>query len=54
MNYEFTVPSKKRIRLIIDTDCKNEADGQFILEYPGIPQCGLPPDYGGLFCQAGA
>ena len=28
-NYEFTVPPKKRLRVIIVTDCKNEADDQF-------------------------
>lgn len=27
----FTVPEKKRVRMIIDTDCKNEADDQFAL-----------------------
>jgi purine nucleosidase len=33
MNYEFSVPPKKRVRLIIDTDCKNEADDQFALAH---------------------
>ena len=28
-HYEFTCPEQKRIRLIIDTDAKNEADDQF-------------------------
>ena len=27
--YAFTVPEEKRVRLIIHTDCKNEADDQF-------------------------
>jgi inosine-uridine nucleoside N-ribohydrolase len=30
-NYSFEVPAKKKVRLIIDTDCKNEADDQFAL-----------------------
>ena len=30
-NYEFTCPEQKRIRLIIDTDAKNEADDQFAI-----------------------
>jgi inosine-uridine nucleoside N-ribohydrolase len=29
MNYKFTVPESKRIKVIIDTDTKNEADDQF-------------------------
>ncbi|MGD0727667.1 MAG: nucleoside hydrolase [Spirochaetia bacterium] len=31
MNYSFTVPKGKRIRLIINTDAKNEADDQFAI-----------------------
>ena len=27
--YHFTVPEQKRIRMIVHTDCKNEADDQF-------------------------
>ena len=30
-NYLFTVPKEKRVRFIIHTDCKNEADDQFTL-----------------------
>lgn len=30
-NYSFDVPETKKVRLIIDTDCKNEADDQFAL-----------------------
>ena len=29
----FTVPESKRVRMIIDTDCKNEADDQFALAH---------------------
>ena len=29
--YHFTVPDQKRIRMIVHTDCKNEADDQFAL-----------------------
>ena len=28
-NYKFSVPESKRVRYIIHTDCKNEADDQF-------------------------
>lgn len=31
MPLSFSVPEKKRVRMIIDTDCKNEADDQFAL-----------------------
>ena len=30
-NYEFTVPEQKKLRVIVHTDCKNEADDQFAL-----------------------
>jgi len=30
-NYDFDVPEKKKVRLIVHTDCKNEADDQFAL-----------------------
>jgi inosine-uridine nucleoside N-ribohydrolase len=30
-NYSFDVPEQKKVRVIIDTDCKNEADDQFAL-----------------------
>lgn len=26
MNYTFSVPDNKRVRMIVSTDCKNEAD----------------------------
>lgn len=29
LNYEFSVPKEKRVRYIIHTDCKNEADDQY-------------------------
>mgnify|MGYP000874499279 CR=1 FL=1 len=32
-NYMFEVPEQKKIRLIIHTDCKNEADDQFALAH---------------------
>jgi inosine-uridine nucleoside N-ribohydrolase len=32
-NYRFAVPEKKKIRLIVDTDCKNEADDQFAVAH---------------------
>ncbi len=31
--YKFSVPQKKQIRMIVDTDCKNEADDQFALAH---------------------
>jgi purine nucleosidase len=31
MNYSYSVPEAKRIRLIVDTDAKNEADDQFAI-----------------------
>ena len=31
--YHFTVPEAKRLRVIVDTDCKNEADDQFALTH---------------------
>ena len=30
---DFTVPESKRVRMIIDTDCKNEADDQYALTH---------------------
>ena len=32
-NYAFTVPEQKRLRYIVHTDCKNEADDQFTLAH---------------------
>lgn len=32
-NYRFHVPENKRVRVIVDTDCKNEADDQFALAH---------------------
>ncbi len=31
--YHFTVPKAKHLRVIVDTDCKNEADDQFALTH---------------------
>lgn len=31
--YKFTVPETRRVRVIVDTDCKNEADDQFALAH---------------------
>ncbi len=31
--YHFTVPAAKHLRVIVDTDCKNEADDQFALTH---------------------
>src|SRR5699024_3488064 len=31
MNYHYTVPDKKKIRLIVNTDAKNEADDQYAI-----------------------
>ncbi len=31
--FSFTVPPQKRVRMIVDTDCKNEADDQFALAH---------------------
>lgn len=33
MNYKFEVPKEKRVRYIIHTDCKNEADDQFTVAH---------------------
>ena len=30
---KFKVPEQKRVRMIVDTDCKNEADDQFALAH---------------------
>lgn len=42
---KFTVPEQKRVRIIIDTDCKNEADDQFALVHhlltPMLDICGI-------------
>lgn len=32
-NYKFTVPEEKKVRVIVHTDCKNEADDQFALAH---------------------
>lgn len=32
-SYKFTVPERKRVRMIIHTDCKNEADDQYALAH---------------------
>lgn len=32
-NYEFEVPDQKKVRMIVYTDCKNEADDQFALAH---------------------
>lgn len=32
-NYLFQVPENKRVRVIVDTDCKNEADDQYALAH---------------------
>ena len=31
MNYQFQCPEQKKVRLIVDTDAKNEADDQFAI-----------------------
>ena len=31
--YRFKVPEKKKVRMIVYTDCKNEADDQFALAH---------------------
>lgn len=44
-NYEFEVPDAKKIRMIVHTDCKNEADDQFALAHhvmtPGFLMKGI-------------
>ena len=35
-HYEFTVPYKKQYRVIVHTDCKNEADDQFTVAHAQI------------------
>jgi inosine-uridine nucleoside N-ribohydrolase len=32
-NYEFDVPNQKKVRMLVYTDCKNEADDQFALAH---------------------
>lgn len=32
-NYKFTVPENKKVRVIVHTDCKNEADDQFAVAH---------------------
>jgi inosine-uridine nucleoside N-ribohydrolase len=32
-NYDFEVPEQKKLRMIVHTDCKNEADDQFALAH---------------------
>ncbi len=32
-NYKFTVPENKQVRVIVHTDCKNEADDQFAVAH---------------------
>ena len=32
-HYHFIVPEQKRIRVIVHTDCKNEADDQYALAH---------------------
>lgn len=32
-NYEYTVPENKRVRMIVHTDCKNEADDQYAVAH---------------------
>jgi len=32
-NYDFDVPEQKKVRMIVHTDCKNEADDQFALAH---------------------
>ena len=32
-NYKFEVPDKRKVRYIIHTDCKNEADDQFTVAH---------------------
>ena len=36
--FEFTVPAQKKLRLIIDTDAKNEADDQFAIVHALLTQ----------------
>jgi inosine-uridine nucleoside N-ribohydrolase len=33
MKYDFKVPNQKKLRMIVHTDCKNEADDQFALAH---------------------
>lgn len=32
-NYKFEVPDQKKVRMIVHTDCKNEADDQYALAH---------------------
>lgn len=32
-NYAYTVPENKKVRVIVHTDCKNEADDQYAVAH---------------------
>lgn len=52
-NYKYTVPEKRKIRYIVHTDCKNEADDQYTLAHALMTEkfdvCGI---IAGHFCKA--
>ena len=37
-NYKFEVPEKRKVRYIIHTDCKNEADDQYTVAHALMTQ----------------
>ncbi|MDE7333865.1 MAG: nucleoside hydrolase [Lachnospiraceae bacterium] len=50
--YEYTVPENKKIRLIVHTDCKNEADDQFALAHHLMtPRFDVKGIVAGHFCK---
>lgn len=51
-NYEYTVPENKKVRLIVHTDCKNEADDQFALAHHLMtPRFEVKGIVAGHFCK---
>ena len=55
MNYTFSVPDNKRVRMIVSTDCKNEADDQFALAHhlmtPMFIMKGIVPCHFSMFSR---
>ena len=55
MNYTFSVPDNKRVRMIVSTDCKNEADDQFALAHhlmtPMFIMKGIVPCHFNMFSR---
>lgn len=51
-NYKFTVPDNKKIRIIVHTDCKNEADDQYaVAHHLMTPRFEVKGLVAGHFCK---